>query len=219
VRHAYLAALATSALLALPWPALGQAAPQPPSGTEVTVTTDSQGRTVTVERTLANGQVTQEQVTVRSSSGQLLSRTTTAFNPATSQPVARETVTLSLSGSTVTTTEEHLVNNQVVSLEITTTVANGQKTTVEREFALVNGAFTQVLERTETERADSQDGKAGARKTEDDDRRNSASQRSEDNHSGRSSGSQRDSERGGNSTGSEHDSDHGGGGEHEGDRD
>jgi len=162
VRSVYLAALAASALLALPWPALGQAAPQPPSGTEVTVTTDSQGRTVTVERTLANGHVTQEQVTVRSASGQLLSRTTTAFDPATGQPVARETVTVSLSGSTVTTTEEHIVNNQVVSLEITTTtVANGQKTTVEREFALVNGALTQVAEKTETERADSQDDKAG----------------------------------------------------------
>jgi uncharacterized membrane protein YgcG len=212
VRQAYLAALAASALLALPWPALGQAAPQPPSGTEVTVTTDFQGRTVTVERTLANGHVTQEQVTVRSSSGQLLSRTTTAFDPATGQPVARETVTVSLSGSTVTTTEEHIVNNQVVSLEITTTtVANGQKTTVEREFALVNGALTQVSEKTETERADSQDDKAGTRKTEDDDRRNSTSQRSEDDHGGGSTGSGHGSDHGG--------SDHGGGGEHESERD
>jgi hypothetical protein len=212
VRSVYLAALAASALLALPWPALGQAAPQSPSGTEVTVTTDSQGRTVTVERTLANGHVTQEQVTVRAASGQLLSRTTTAFDPATGQPVARETVTVSLSGSTVTTTEEHLVNNQVVSLEITTTtVANGQKTTVEREFALINGALTQVAERTETERADSQDDKAGTRKTEDGDRRNSASQRSEDDHGGGSTGSGHGSDHGG--------SDHNGGSEHEGDRD
>ncbi len=212
MRQAYLAALAASALLALPWPALGQTAPQPPSGTEVTVTTDSQGRTVTVERTLANGHVTQEQVTVRSASGQLLSRTTTAFDPATGQPVTRETVTVSLSGSTVTTTEEHIVNSQVVSLEITTTtVANGQKTTVEREFALVNGTLTQVSEKTETERADSQDDKAGSRKTEDDDRRGSASQRSEDDHGGGSTGSGHGSDHGG--------SDHGGGGEHESERD
>ncbi|GEM_PF-892166 len=212
MRHAYLAALAASALLVLPWPALAQTAPQPPSGTEVTVTTDSQGRTVTVERTLANGHVTQEQVTVRSSPGQLLSRTTTAFNPATGQPVARETVTVSLSGSTVTTTEEHIVNNRVISLEITTTtVANGQKTTIERDFALVNGDPTQVSEKTETERADSQDDKAGSRKTEDDDRRGNASQRSEDDHGGGSTGSGHGSDHGG--------SDHSGGSEHEGDRD
>lgn len=212
MRPALLAALAASALLALPWPALGQAASLPPSGTDVTVMTDSQGRTVTVERTFTDGHVTQEQVTVRSATGQVLSRSTTTFDPATGQPVARETVTVSASGSTVTTTEEHIVNNRVVSLEITTTtVANGQRTTVERDFALVNGALAQISEKTETERADSQSDTVGDTKDRDDGRRGGAAQREGDDHDSGAGGSERGSDHGG--------SNHDGGTEHESERD
>ncbi len=116
-------------------------------------TVNVSGNTVTkTEQKFANGQLVKGETTV-TTAGQLVSKTETAFNPATGQAVKRETVTVS--GNTVTKTEERLVNGQVVKREIeTVAISNGQRVTTEREFQLVNGQLVEVKHEQKVEEAE-----------------------------------------------------------------
>ncbi len=139
-----LLAVAAAVSLAVPT-VLAQASSSTRPGIVVTKTTtiNAQGNTVVTERTLRNGQLIKEEVRVNTPAGALVSKTESVFDPATGQAVKRETVTVS--GNTVTKTEERFVNGQVVKQEIqTVTIINGQRVQVEREFQLVNGRLVEV---------------------------------------------------------------------------
>jgi hypothetical protein len=138
--------LAVAAALSLTVPTvLAQASSDMRPGIVVTKTTtvNAQGNTVFTERIVRNGQLIKEEVTVTTPAGAVVSKTETVFDPATGQAVKRETVTVS--GNTVTKTEQRLVNGQVVKQEIQTFIINnGQRVRVEREFQLVNGQLVEV---------------------------------------------------------------------------
>lgn len=137
------------AMMVLPPVAAQTPSPQPAGQTvQETVATNAQGNTVVTERTIVNGRVVKEEVSVTSPQGHLLSKAETTFDPATGQAVKRETVTVT--GGTVTKVEQTLVNGQVVKREETvTSVANGRQVVVEREFRQVGGALVQVKEERE----------------------------------------------------------------------
>lgn len=125
-----------------------------PAGASVqkTKTIDALGNTVVTERTFINGRLAKQEVTVTSPAGQLVSKTETVFNAA-GQVAKRETVTVN--AGTVTKTEQKFANGQLVREEVTTTTLNnGQRVTVEREFKLVNGVLKEVKEERKVEKVE-----------------------------------------------------------------
>ncbi len=116
------------------------------------VVTVNAGNVTQTERKFANGVLVKEEVTVTNAAGQLVSKTETVFNAA-GQVAKRETVMVM--GGVITELEQRFVNGQLVKQEITTTtVNNGRRVKVEREFQLVNGVLKEIKEERKVEKVE-----------------------------------------------------------------
>jgi hypothetical protein len=128
-----------------------------PAGASVqkTTTIDALGNRFFTERTFINGLLAKQEVTVTSPAGQPVSKTETVLNAA-GQVVKRETVTVN--AGTVTKTEQKFANGQLVRENTTTTTLNnGQRVKVEREFQVVNGVVKEVREHRKVEKGERAD--------------------------------------------------------------
>ena len=200
-------ALAVLIVMTIAAPAVIAQAPSSntPAGVSVqkTTTIDAFGNTVVTERTFINGRLAKQEVTVTSPAGQPVSKTETVLNAA-GQVVKRETVTVN--AGTVTKTEQKFANGQLVREEITTTTLNnGQRVKVEREFQVVNGVVKEVREHRKVEKGERADrdnhgapGASGANRGQDKDEIEAAEN---EHHGGGDSGHGGDGGRGGDGRG------------------